>query len=161
MNLEQKIFELMRTIAIVAHTGQYRHDGVTPYLVHPEQLADQFDTFIDKAIAIGHDVLEDGKSNGVDVEYIRNNFHAMCERLKEEYEGFNEFRYIAMVTRVMGGIQNLTHEVGTTYFDYIRAITCDNKKFKMMDIMINVTDNPTERQKEKYIKAMKILTNYL
>ncbi len=46
-------------IARDAHSGQFRRDGVTPYIVHPESVASRVNTPEEKATAWLHDVLED------------------------------------------------------------------------------------------------------
>jgi len=160
MDLEKKVYQRMREIALVAHKGQFRNDGVTPYIAHPDELADQFTNYIDKAIGVGHDVLEDGKANGVDEGYIQNQFEALSSSLELEAD-FDWCQYAMIVGRVMGAIQNLSHFPPNTYFAYIDNIKPENIKFKVLDITLNVTDQPSQRQVIKYKSAMKILANTL
>jgi len=46
-------------IASIAHKGQYRRDGITPYMTHPIAVAGKFSNSILRSIAILHDVIED------------------------------------------------------------------------------------------------------
>ena len=46
-------------IATEAHTGQYRRDEKTPYLIHPVAVAMRFNDPILQSIAYLHDVIED------------------------------------------------------------------------------------------------------
>jgi hypothetical protein len=58
----------------------------------------------------------------------------------------------------LGGLVALTHDKTTdTYKEYVDAIPLRYIKFKMGDITINLADTPTEYQKVKYKKAMKLL----
>lgn len=135
---DEEVYLKAIEIAEKAHKGQFRNDGVTPYIQHPLLLASQFKHPLDKAIAVLHDVLEDGKENGVDFNYII-------------YSGLPFFP-------VVRGLIILTHRDDETYTEYIKNIS-ESKyvKFKIMDIMINLSDAPTEKQKKKYFKAMRIL----
>ena len=51
--------ERAKKIATLLHRNQTRHDGKTPYIVHPEAVAKQMDTDEEKAVAWLHDVIED------------------------------------------------------------------------------------------------------
>lgn len=144
----QELYTLSFRIAEKAHKGQFRHDGITNYIDHPIELASHFKEWEDKAIAILHDAIEDGESNGVDGDYIR----------KELYRIDPDGKHQSVFTYIMGGVETLTHRRLETYMDYIRRVSASQYKvFKIMDIFINLSDTPTERQKKKYIKAMKIL----
>ena len=50
---------LCTTIALEAHKGQYRRDGLTPYIDHPKEVARRLTTFDEKCVGWLHDVLED------------------------------------------------------------------------------------------------------
>lgn len=54
-----KLEEKARHIAYQAHYNQYRDDGVTPYIVHPQAVSEAVTTDMEKAIAWLHDVIED------------------------------------------------------------------------------------------------------
>lgn len=79
MNLERKA----REFAIEAHAGQYRADGVTPYITHPEavvELLRQVPIYDENILAAGwlHDVVEDCQ---VPRETLRSEFNSEVERI--------------------------------------------------------------------------------
>lgn len=144
----EKLFELCHSIAVDAHGGQFRRDKKTPYIVHPEQVADLFDSYLDKCIAIMHDVIEDCADKGYTLIYIRERlfkFDVDCELDNE-------------ITYIINGICTLTHRDEVAYFPYVKNIKAlGYEKFKIADIAVNLADDPTDKQKKKYKKAMKIL----
>ena len=133
-----KQLEQCRKISRNAHCTQMRNDGVTPYLSHVEKVVRTVgkDKYL-QCIAWLHDVIEDSDvvaealiSFGVDP---------------------------GIVARVMV----LTHEPGEYYNDYIRRIRYTSLsgcvKVKIADIVSNLSDTPTNRQVDKYNKALLIL----
>ena len=123
-------------IAALAHQGQFRRDGVTPYIEHPKKVASFFETGTDKwSIAWLHDVLEDTPMT------------------------FDDLREHGVNDDVLGFVEWMTHREEETYFDYIRRIKMSEMatKIKIADIFANLSDTPTETQKERYTKALKIL----
>lgn len=143
------IYELCLEIAKKAHYRQFRNDGVTHYIEHPLAVADMFDDYIGKSIAILHDSIEDGKVRGVDMDYIRTAF--VDSPLNEKYS--KEFAWILHVVTI------LTHHKSTSYTGYIKTVRKDPfaKKVKIADIICNLSDSPSDYQKLKYKKAMKLL----
>ena len=51
--------EQAKQLAIKAHAGQFRRDGVTPYVTHVIAVADMMSTPYRKMLAYLHDVIED------------------------------------------------------------------------------------------------------
>lgn len=141
-----KLYELAVKIARKAHKGQFRKDGVTEYIKHPLELASMFEDYLDKAIAVLHDAIEDGGERGVDMDYITD----LLER-----GGFSD----ASIHIVTTGLKHLTHDKTVdTYKEYVEKLAVtDYRKFKIADITINLADAPSDYQKMKYKKAMKIL----
>lgn len=127
---------LAKEVATKAHAGQFRRDGKTPYIKHPEQVASFFlEGSLKWSVAYLHDVIEDTYLGAKD--------------LKEE--GIDEETIIH--------VQWITHRSKETYFEYIERIAQSPlaTKVKIADIFANLSDSPTEKQKEKYKKALKIL----
>ena len=131
-------------LAYAAHHGQTDKSGV-PYIFHPyhvaEQMADEFTT----CAALLHDVVEDA---GLTFKELEDQFP------KE----------------VLDALRLLTHEKGTDYFEYVRAIKENSiaKAVKLADIAHNsdetrlagckdVTEEQIIRWREKYAKAKRIL----
>lgn len=125
-------------IATQAHAGQFRRDGVTPYITHPEAVA----SFFNKGsmawqVAWLHDVLEDTKWTK------------------------NDLAKAGMSDSVIVHVEWLTHRKEETYAQYIARVarSYTSKKIKIADIFVNLSDSPTDRQKEKYKKALAVLLN--
>lgn len=130
-------------IAYAAHHGQFDYNGIS-YIFHPIHLAEQMDEEISCCAALLHDVAED---TDITLEDLAREF-------PEE------------VIRVL---KLLTHETGTDYFDYVRAIKADPiaVKVKLADLAHNsdqtrcVGSDLTEEQlaywRQKYARAREIL----
>jgi len=131
-------------IAYQAHQGQFDKCGI-PYIFHPIHLAEQMDSEYACCVALLHDTVED---TDVTIEDL-------CKVFPSE---------------VTDAIRLMTHEDGTDYFDYVRAIKENPiaKKVKLADLAHNSDqsrcvgcDIPEERLrawKTKYTKAKQILT---
>lgn len=122
-----------KEIATLAHQGQFRRDGVTPYIEHPAAVASVFSigTWAEE-IAWLHDVIEDTDWTAQDL-------------LDHGINGL-----------VVDSVMTLTHQKGESYEDYIARISLDDwaTQVKLADIAANLADNPTEKQRKKYAKAI-------
>ena len=83
-------------LAYAAHHGQTDKSG-QPYIFHPYHLAKQMTDEVSVCVALLHDVVEDTDLTFADLE--------------------REFP-----PEVTGALRLLTHEKGTDYFDYVRAL---------------------------------------
>lgn len=131
-------------IAYNAHHGQLDKSGI-PYIFHPIHLAEAMDDEISCCAALLHDVVED---TAVTMQELESQFP----------------REVTDILRL------LTHEEGTDYFDYIRAIRANPiaVKIKLADLAHNsdqtrcvgsgLTEERLARWREKYQKAREILT---
>ena len=125
-----------------AHAGQLDRAGL-PYVLHPIHLAEQMHTEHETCAALLHDVVEDTEMTFSDL---------IAAGIPEEY---------------VDTCKLLTHEEGTSYFDYIDALKDDSvaRKVKMADLSHNsdpsrLNGEPTEADRErfeKYRSAMVIL----
>lgn len=123
-------------IAALAHAGQFRRDGVTPYIKHPEKVASFFEKgSVEWNVAWLHDVVED------------------TSMTLEELDSYN------LPSGVVTNVYWLTHRKSESYQEYIERLARGGiaRKVKIADIFANLSDNPTERQKIKYADALKIL----
>lgn len=131
-------------LAYAAHHGQTDKSG-QPYIFHPYHLAEQMDDEVGTCVALLHDVVEDTAITFAELEQ---------EFPKE----------------VTDALRLLTHEKGTDYFDYVRAIKQNPVavKVKLADLAHNSDETrfagcgnvPAEqfaRRREKYTKARAIL----
>ena len=131
-------------IAYKAHHGQTDYNGI-PYIFHPIHLAEAMDDEYSCCVALLHDVVEDTV--------------VTLEELKESFP-----------REVTDAVALMTHEKGTDYFDYVRAIRENPiaRKVKLADLAHNSdqtrcvgSDLSEERKamwRAKYEKATKILT---
>lgn len=130
-------------IAYSAHHGQVDQVGA-PYILHPVHLAEQMDDEISCTVALLHDVAEDTS--------------VTLQQLSEIFP-----------QEVMVPLTLLTHEKGTDYFAYVKALR-QNKvavKVKLADIAHNSdqtrcvgADLPPEKLeywRNKYSRAITIL----
>ncbi len=139
------VIDLKGIIAIAedAHAGQFRFDGVTPYLTHVRGVAETFSPLEigTRAVAWLHDVIEDSKG-----------------------------RYTAVVLLdkgvpvwVVAAVVALTKIDGEDYDTYLvrvksNPIAC---RVKIADILYNLGDTPSRNQVKKYTKALKFLLDPL
>lgn len=130
-------------IAYNAHHGQLDYNGI-PYIYHPIHLAEQMDDELSCCVALLHDTVED---TAVTLEDLEKDFPIA----------------------VTEAVALMTHNPGTDYFDYVRAIK-DNpiaKKVKLADLNHNsdqsrcvgsdLTEDRLIYWENKYRKAMEIL----
>lgn len=130
-------------LAYAAHHGQTDKSG-QPYIFHPYHLAEQMTDEVSVCVALLHDVVEDTAITFAELEQ---------EFPKE----------------VTDALRLLTHEKGTDYFDYVRAIRKNPVavRVKRADLAHNSdetrfagcgdTAEQLARRREKYAKARAIL----
>jgi len=139
MQIPEVKIEMVRRaaeLARVSHEGQFRRDGITPYLKHPEAVASRVaGDPVAEAVAWLHDVLEDTDST---VDTLRE------ARIPEE---------------VIASVVLLTNKGDTGYERYLAQIKADPvaKKVKIADMLSNLSDHPSERQIVKYAKGLLVL----
>ena len=130
---------LASSIARTAHEGQFRRDGITPYITHPEAVAKSLEGEHPDVIAAAwlHDVLED-----TDVS-------------------ISDLKRAGIPVRVIEAVALLTRWDDQSYEDYLQCVAQDEiaRKVKLADIRHNLSDAPTEKQIAKYGKALLILTD--
>ncbi len=130
---------LASSIARKAHDGQFRRDGVTPYITHPEAVAISLEGEHPDVIAAAwlHDVLEDTQTS---VVHLKN---------------------AGITWKVIDAVELLTRDEGQPYEDYLHWIAQDEiaRKVKLTDIQHNLSDSPTPKQVAKYGKALQYLAN--
>jgi (p)ppGpp synthase/HD superfamily hydrolase len=124
-------------VAHKAHAGQFRNDGATPYIVHPEAVANKLEGHLLKAVAFLHDVLED---TDVTVEDLKS-------------LGFSRDVIEAVVV--------LTKVKGQSYDEYLERVKSNHfaKMVKIVDMISNLNDKPTWKQIQKYSKGLNYLVN--
>jgi (p)ppGpp synthase/HD superfamily hydrolase len=134
--------KLAEKIARLAHNGQYRRDGKTPYITHPEDVARRLREkgARDEVIAAAwlHDVLEDTRIEektliqwGVDVDIVFS-------------------------------VTVLTKQKEQSYQDYLRGVSNNRiaSQVKIMDMISNLADSPSPRQVKKYAEGLSFLLTF-
>ena len=133
-----KLVTLANDIMLEAHAGHFRRDGVTPYRHHPEAVAKSLlgQSGVVVAVALLHDTMEDAPDFTPDVLLMRG-----------------------IPKQIIDILQILTHPKYTDYFAYIHKVKTNPiaKMVKLADIQHNLSDAPSQRQIEKYAKAVDIL----
>lgn len=126
-------------LAIKAHAGQFRRDGVTPYVVHPITTALLAASRGGQTDAIGtallHDAIEEGRLSAYELER----------------SGLSE--------NVVKAVLALTKKPSESYALYIRRVKANHIAafVKRCDIAANLSDDPTPKQRVKYLAALSIL----
>ena len=98
----ESMIEKAKRIAHEAHKGQFRWDGVTPYITHPEAVARQFEFGYVPAyqtVAWLHDVLEDSDWTAKrlwEAGFSAGVCSAVTALTRKKTEGYD--RYIARVS---------------------------------------------------------------
>lgn len=136
----KKQSELAQFLAFKAHDGQFRRDGITPYFKHLETavrfLHETYPDYTDdeEAAIWIHDTIEDKRMNVSDLMFA----------------GIN--------ANVIHMVLVMTHADHESYEDYIkRIVRMGLGHLKKADILANLSDAPTDRQKTKYAKALNII----
>lgn len=149
--LAQNIVNIARELAIHFHDGQFRRDGVTPYIIHPQSVANRVRGVVSgwneafrqlaEAVAWLHDVVEDTR----------------CTELILREIFWRD-------SRVVDSVMLLTKKPGTVYEDSIRSIIAATELpaariVKIQDILSNLADSPSPAQINKYSRALLLLNN--
>ena len=126
-------------IARAAHYGQFRFDGKTPYITHPERVSTRLEAngfgSEYQAVAMLHDVLEDTEFTAKD----------LLDR------GIPEHIVYAVIT--------LTKEEGIDYGAYLDKVRINElaRVVKIADMIDNLSDQPSKKQIIKYATGLLIL----
>lgn len=127
---------LARTIATQAHEGQFRRDGVTPYIKHPAAVASRAPkTPESQAAGWLHDVLEDTELTREDLTR----------------EGIPD--------AVVAAVEALTKQGELSYEENLNRVAANElaKGVKIADMLSNLADSPTENQIRKYSRGLLLL----
>ena len=127
-----------------------------PYINHPLAVMNMMTTEEEKTVAVLHDVFEDSKDL-----YI--NFDSIDSKIM-----YNDNEYFIPID-LAEALNHLTKANGVSYTAYIEDIcswtlVSGNKlaaKVKLADIIHNLTGNPSEHARQKYMKAIPLLLNSL
>lgn len=128
---------LAEQIARRAHAGQFRRDGVTPYITHPEAIVKKLSAETDevRAAAWLHDVLED---TGLTAANLLDS---------------------GISPRVIEAVVRLTKSAGQSYERYLEGVKGNEiaRPVKVADMLHNLGDSPTLEQIIKYERGLLVL----
>jgi (p)ppGpp synthase/HD superfamily hydrolase len=132
------MISLAESVARLAHYGQFRRDGVTPYIVHPESVVRRLDGNDEKIVGWLHDVVEDtpvSESHLVDF-------------------GFPQY--------IVDAVSAVTKREGQDIEDYYKGIKANPLacKVKIADMLCNLSCNPNPQTAVKYVKALLFLRGF-
>jgi (p)ppGpp synthase/HD superfamily hydrolase len=125
---------LAEQIARRAHQGQFRKDGVTPYIIHPAEIAASVPDAL-KPIAWLHDVVED----------------TAVTLAEMQAEG--------IPPGILDAVQAMTKHEGEDYAVYLDRVCANDqaRQVKIVDIENNLRGQPSEKARAKYLRALPIL----
>jgi hypothetical protein len=141
-------FEDVTSTARFAHHGQYRRDG-SEYFTHPSEVRDIVKMFYpeDKTsqlAALLHDAIEDAPGSTVDTpDEIETLIRGS---ISDQVAGEEIIRIV----------RSLTHDKNVDYTNYVLDLLSDvpAARVKLSDMLHNLKDNPSPRQKQKYRNAL-------
>lgn len=141
-------FKDVYNTARMAHVGQTRRDG-SEYFSHPSEVRNITAKFYPKdrvaqLAALLHDSLEDAPGSTVSSE----------QEMEEFIKG--SIQDPAAGDEVIRVVRALTHEKGGDYLSYVVDLLGDvpTLRVKLSDMVHNLTDNPSPKQKAKYKSAL-------
>jgi (p)ppGpp synthase/HD superfamily hydrolase len=150
---ENKQLDSAQILSQYAHRDQKRRSG-EPYFLHPQEVADIVSGYYSDTTtyytALLHDALEDGIPLG-NIEDESHFFDLLAEELPESE--------IELADEIYSSVQTLTKHKAQEYVSYVDSITSDLHAFrvKLADMMQNISDNPSNNQLKKYVKAKNFL----
>ncbi len=155
--LEEKFspddFKDVYNTARMAHVGQTRRDG-SEYFSHPSEVRNIARRFYPKdnvvqMAALLHDSLEDAPGSTV------SSVEEMEDFIKGSIQDQGSAEEVIRVVRA------LTHEKGGDYQQYVLGLLGDipTLRVKLSDMVHNLSDNPSPKQKAKYRKSLELIAS--
>jgi (p)ppGpp synthase/HD superfamily hydrolase len=136
VNSSDEWVKLAESIARRAHGGQFRRDGVTPYVAHPADVAARLaGDPAAQAAAWLHDVLEDTDETSATL------------------------RAQGVPDDIIACVEVLTHQADVddlTYWKSVRRHPLATR-VKLADMLSNLSDHPSDNQVRKYAHGMAVL----
>ena len=135
--LNHPMARLAHATARAAHAGQFRKNGVTPYIEHPEAVAKAVASHGVEAVAVAylHDVLEDTRVT------------------------LDDLVIIGLPASVIAAVTVLTKREGVSYDRYLAFIRVVPlaRMVKIADISHNLSCDPSPEKRDIYEKALVFL----
>ncbi len=132
---EASMMDVAMDIAQRAHFGQVRRGDRSPYITHPVRvraIAARFGySKIVQVTAIVHDSVEDSQDPDATSREIK-----------------------AKLPAIHPIVVSMTHAKGTPYLDYVVGMEGETLQAKLSDMLHNLMDGPSPRQRQKYKRAL-------
>lgn len=126
------------------HAGQYRKVSKKPYIIHPFRVYQRARTLglsdDVQIVAILHDTYENAKNKSYVIDKIKSMY------------GDTILKFILI----------LSHDKVVEYNTYLLSIAKKSNvalQVKLLDMIENLLDNPSQKQKEKYLSGLLYLLN--
>ena len=151
LELGQNELDAASRIAGVAHQNQFRRDG-QPYIMHPtavQAITKRYypDNIEAQILAMLHDVMEDGPAQSGLTR--RQLFRMVKDAVPNDSSAQQS---------IMNALRVMTHSKRThpVYEDYLELVFSNDLAaiVKISDLIHNLSHNPSDRQIEKYKKAL-------
>lgn len=141
-------------LAELMHAGQFRRDGVTPYIEHPRKVAD----IVGKMLAKHR---EDPDRNQMFTAAVSAAWlHDVLEDTPCTVEAMLGF---GIPRAVVDCVDILTRKEGQPYAQYMDGVKHGQplaSVVKFADMLANFSDSPTAKQQAKYLKAFGTLLGW-
>ena len=127
-----EMLKLAEKTARQFHAGQYRRDGITPYIKHVEDVVERLHTPEEKIVGFCHDLLEDTPVTAKDLLNIE------------------------IDEKLVDAVVLLTKTPGYDYNEYMRKIKSNPlaRAVKLADMRANMADTPTKNQVKRYLDGI-------
>ncbi len=152
----KKLLETAKNIATKAHEGQYRFDGKTPYITHPEAVANMFEVEEPKDLG----VIDIFPMLGIDKEYMEAGIVSWLHDVVEDTDvSLGDLLNQGIPFYLVNVIEILTHRESEKYLDYILRVKENNlaTSVKKVDIEHNLCCSTSKSQRIKYELALYVL----
>ena len=133
-----------------------------PYSSHSIAVADLLTTDEEKVVGYLHDVVEDTEWQLSEVTHEAGTIHSIVHTPSND-GGYFEQKSIGLKANIYNSLKLLTKSPKQNYQAYIFNISRCHlaTKVKLADISHNLSCNPAEHAKEKYLRAIPFLLNAL
>lgn len=137
-----EIVNIAERIARAAHSGQFRRDGRTPYITHPERVA------VRAAERTGNDPVV------VAAAWL----HDVLEDTAETVESLQQ---AGIPAAVIAAVDLVTKRDGVAYDAYLAKIRQHDvaREVKIADMLDNLSDTPKDTQIVKYARGLLVLAD--
>lgn len=132
------------------------------YITHPLAVMNMMSTEDERIVAILHDVIEDTEWQLSEIISDEGNFYNIFYQPATDNGVFEQECY-DISKSVYKALDALTKLPNQSYTDYLKGIASSKlaTKVKLADMFHNMSDNPSEHAKQKYLKAIPILLQNL